>query len=84
MGGHRRREGGEGRGGCERPASQPAGQHIAAAEEWEWAAAAWHAAHQALDAARQACPDAPFVLEADAAVQAARALKAQRQRWRGS
>jgi hypothetical protein len=69
---------------AERAAGQPAGQHTAGAEEWERAAAAWHAAHQALDAARQACPDAPVVLEADAAVQAARALKAQRQGWRGS
>ena len=69
---------------AERAASQPAGKHTAGAEEWEWAAAAWHAAHQALDAARQACPDAPVVLEADAAVQAAHALKAQRQVWRGS
>ena len=69
---------------AERTASQPAGQHTAGAEEWEWAAAAWHAAHQALEAARQACPDAPVVLEADAAVQAARALKAQRQGWRAS
>jgi hypothetical protein len=68
---------------AERTASQPAGQHTAGAEEWEWAAAAWHAAHQALEAARQACPDAPAVREAEAAVQAARALMAQRQGWRG-
>ena len=69
---------------AERAASQPAGQHTAAAEEWEWAAAAWHAAHQALEAARQACPGASVVREAEAAVQAARALKAQRQGWRSS
>jgi hypothetical protein len=68
----------------ERAASQPEGHHTAGAEEWEWAAAAWHAAYQALEAARQACPDAAAVREAEAAVQAARALKAQRQGWRGS
>jgi hypothetical protein len=68
----------------ERAASQPAGQHTAGAEELEWAAAAWHAAHQALEAARQACPDAPAIREAVAAVQAARALKAQRRSLRGS
>jgi hypothetical protein len=69
---------------AERAASQPAGQHTAGAEEWEWAAAAWHAAHHALEAARQACPDAPAVREAEASVQAARALKAQRRGWFGS
>ena len=69
---------------AEHPASQPAEQQTTAAEEWEWAAAACHAAYQALDAAKQACPDAPVVLEADAAVQAACALKAQWASWRGS
>jgi hypothetical protein len=69
---------------AERAASQPAGQHTAGAEEWEWAAAAWHTAHQALEAARQACQDAISVRESEAAVQAAHALKAQQQGWRNS
>eukprot|EP00887_Chlorella_sp_A99_P008098 scaffold12.g8098.t1 len=63
---------------------QPAVQHTGDAEAWEWAAAAWHAAHAALEAARQACPDAPAVRESEAAVEAARALKAQRRAWRDS
>lgn len=67
---------------AERMDSTPAAQRAGMAEEWEWAAAAWHASHQALEAARQACPDAPAVREAEAAVQAAHALSAQRQAWR--
>ncbi|KAL4419774.1 hypothetical protein ABPG75_006872 [Micractinium tetrahymenae] len=67
---------------AERTDSQPAAQHTGDAEAWEWAAAAWHAAHDALEAARQASPDCPAVHDAEAAVQAARALKAQRQAWR--
>ena len=68
---------------AERAASTPAAQHTAAAEEWEWAAAAWHAAHEALEAAQQACPDSPAVREAETAVAAARALSAQRRALRG-
>ncbi len=63
---------------------QPAAQHTGGAEGWEWAAAAWHAAYQALDTARQACPDSPAVRDAEAAVNTARALKAQRQALRNS
>lgn len=69
---------------AELAASMPAAQHTAAAEEWEWAAAAWHSAHEALEAARQACPESPAVREAEAAVAAARALTAQRRAWRNS
>ena len=68
---------------AELPGIQLAGQRAAGADEWEAAVAAWHVAYQVLEAARQACPDAPAVHEAKAAVQAARALKAQRQGWRG-
>jgi hypothetical protein len=58
----------------ERASSLPATQHTAGAEEWEWAAAAWQAAYAALEAARQACPDAPAVRQAEVAVDAAAAL----------
>ena len=60
----------------ERGSSLPATQHTAGAEEWEWAAAAWQAAYRALEAARQACSDAPAVRQAEAAVAAAAALRA--------
>ena len=69
---------------AERAASLPAAQQTAGAEEWEWAAAAWQAAYAALESARQACPDAPAVREAEAAVEAAAALKRAQQDWRGA
>jgi hypothetical protein len=67
----------------ERASSLPAAQHNAGAEEWEWAAAAWQAAYAALGAARQACPDAPAVRQAEAAVAAAAALRGLQRGWRG-
>ena len=67
---------------AERASSLPPG-----AEEWEWAAAAWQAAYAGLESARQACPDAPAVREAEAAVEAAieaaAALRGAQQGWRG-
>ncbi len=57
----------------------PTAHHTAVARAWEWGAAAWHALHQASEAARQACPYALAVRVAEAAVQAAHTLSAQRQ-----
>ena len=54
--------------------SLPAMQHTAGAEERQGAAAAWQAAYATLELARQACPDAPSVREAEAAVAVAAAL----------
>jgi hypothetical protein len=71
------------RAATERASSLPAAQHTAGAEEWEWVAAAWQAAYAALGAARQACPDAPAVRQAEAAVAAAAALRGMQQGWCG-
>lgn len=68
------------RAAAEHAASLPRALHTAGAEEWEWAVAA----HEALEAARQACPDAPEVQQAEAAVQAAAALSVAQQGWRSA
>ena len=68
---------------AEAAAHRPAAEQGAIAAQWEQAAVAWREAHIALQAARQADPEAPAVLQAEAAIEAARALRAARQGLRG-
>ncbi|EFN58386.1 expressed protein [Chlorella variabilis] len=64
-----------------RAACQPAAEHASLALEWEAAAAAWRAAFEQLELAKQADPGLMAVQEAEEAIKEKRGFKQQRQQF---